>query len=91
MTKMTFMSAALIAATAFATQAMAAGNDVAARHGTPRPTLIRVLRTVCGLQTSARLPRIPILYRLACLTPLLHRAKILIRGSDLFDRGIEPR
>jgi hypothetical protein len=34
MTKMTFMSAALIAATAFATQAMAAGNDVAARHAT---------------------------------------------------------
>jgi hypothetical protein len=22
---------------------------------------------------------------------LVHRAKILIRGSDLFDRGIEPR
>ena len=32
MTKMTFMSAALIAATALATQAMAAGSDVPARH-----------------------------------------------------------
>jgi hypothetical protein len=36
MTKMTFMSAALIAATAFSTQAMAAGNDVAARQATTR-------------------------------------------------------
>jgi hypothetical protein len=36
MTKMNFMSVALIAATAFATQAMAAGNDVAARHATTR-------------------------------------------------------
>jgi hypothetical protein len=34
MTKMTFMSAALIAATVFATQAMAARNDSAARHAT---------------------------------------------------------
>ena len=34
MTKMNFMSVALIAATAFATQAMAAGNNVAARHAT---------------------------------------------------------
>ena len=32
MTKLTFVSAALIAATVFATQAMAARNDVAARH-----------------------------------------------------------
>ena len=32
MTKITFVSAALIAATVFATQAMAARNDVAARH-----------------------------------------------------------
>jgi hypothetical protein len=32
MTKMTLVSAALIAATAFATQAMAARNDSAARH-----------------------------------------------------------
>ena len=32
MTKMTFVSAVLIAATVFATQAMAARNDVAARH-----------------------------------------------------------
>jgi hypothetical protein len=36
MTKMTFMSAALIAATAFAPQAMAADNDVAARHATTK-------------------------------------------------------
>ena len=36
MTKMTFMSAALIAATALATQAMAAGSDVAARHATAK-------------------------------------------------------
>ena len=34
MTKMTIVSVALIAATAFATQAMAARNDVAARHAT---------------------------------------------------------
>jgi hypothetical protein len=34
MTKMTFVSAALIAATVFATQAMAARNDVATRHAT---------------------------------------------------------
>jgi hypothetical protein len=32
MTKMTFVSAALIATTIFATQAMAARNDVAPRH-----------------------------------------------------------
>jgi hypothetical protein len=36
MTKMTFMSAALIAATVFATQAMAARNDSAARHATTK-------------------------------------------------------
>ena len=34
MTKMTFLSAALIAATVFATEAMAARNDVAARRAT---------------------------------------------------------
>jgi hypothetical protein len=34
MTKVTFLSAALIAATTFTTQAMAAGSDVAARHAT---------------------------------------------------------
>ena len=34
MTKMTFVSAVLIAATVFATQAMAARNDVATRHAT---------------------------------------------------------
>ena len=32
MFKVTFLSAALIAAAAFTTQAMAAGSDVAARH-----------------------------------------------------------
>ena len=36
MTKITFVSAALIAATAFATQAMAARNDTAARHATTK-------------------------------------------------------
>ena len=36
MTKMTFVSAALIAATVFATQAMAARNDSAARHATTK-------------------------------------------------------
>jgi hypothetical protein len=36
MTKMTFVSVALIAATVFATQAMAARNDVAARHATTK-------------------------------------------------------
>jgi hypothetical protein len=36
MTKMTLVSAALIAATAFATQAMAARNDSAARHATTK-------------------------------------------------------
>jgi len=36
MTKMTFMSAALIAATVFATQAMAARNDSAARQATTK-------------------------------------------------------
>jgi hypothetical protein len=36
MTKMTFVTAALIAATVFATQAMAARIDVAARHATTR-------------------------------------------------------
>jgi len=36
MTKMTFASAALIAATVFATQAMAARNDSAARHATTK-------------------------------------------------------
>ena len=34
MTKVTFLSAALIAAAAFTTQAMAAGSEVAARHAT---------------------------------------------------------
>jgi hypothetical protein len=36
MTKLTFVSAALIAATVFATQAMAARNDSAARHATTK-------------------------------------------------------
>ena len=36
MIKMTFVSAALIAATLFATQAMAERNDSAARHATAR-------------------------------------------------------
>ena len=36
MTKVTFVSAALIAATVFATQAMAARNDSTARHATTR-------------------------------------------------------
>ena len=36
MTKMTFVSAVLIAATVFATQAMAARNDSAARHATTK-------------------------------------------------------
>jgi hypothetical protein len=36
MIKMTYVSAALIAATVFATQAMAARNDVVTRHGTAR-------------------------------------------------------
>jgi hypothetical protein len=36
MTKMTFVSAVLIAATVFATQAMAARIDVAARHATTK-------------------------------------------------------
>jgi hypothetical protein len=36
MTKMTFVSATLIAVTVFATQAMAARNDSAARHATTR-------------------------------------------------------
>jgi hypothetical protein len=36
MTKMTFVSAALIAATVFATQAIAARNDSAARHATTK-------------------------------------------------------
>ena len=36
MTKLTFVSAALIAAAAFTTDAMAARNDVAARHATAR-------------------------------------------------------
>jgi hypothetical protein len=36
MTKMTFVSAALIAVTVFANQAMAARNDSAARHATTR-------------------------------------------------------
>jgi len=36
MTNMTFMSAALIAATVFATQAMAARNDSAARQATTK-------------------------------------------------------
>jgi hypothetical protein len=36
MTKMTFVSATLIVATVFATQAMAARNDVAARHATTK-------------------------------------------------------
>ncbi|HET7122498.1 MAG TPA: hypothetical protein VFI51_00140 [Bradyrhizobium sp.] len=36
MTKMTFVSAVLIAATVFATQAMAARTDVAARHATTK-------------------------------------------------------
>ena len=36
MTKMTLVSAALIAATVFATQAMTARNDSAARHATTK-------------------------------------------------------
>ena len=36
MTKMTFVTAALIAATVFATQAMAARTDVAAQHATTK-------------------------------------------------------
>ena len=36
MTKMTFVTAALIAVTVFATQAMAARPDVAARHATTK-------------------------------------------------------
>jgi len=36
MTKLTFVSAALIAATVFANQAAAARNDVAARHVTTK-------------------------------------------------------
>jgi hypothetical protein len=36
MTKMTFASVALIAATVFATQAMAARNDLATRHATTK-------------------------------------------------------
>jgi hypothetical protein len=36
MTKMTFVSVALIAATVVATQAMAARNDLAARHATTK-------------------------------------------------------
>jgi hypothetical protein len=36
MTKMTFVTAALIAATVFATQAMAARSDVAAQHATTK-------------------------------------------------------
>ena len=36
MTKMTFVSATLIAVTVFATQAMAARNDSAARHATTK-------------------------------------------------------
>ena len=36
MTKMTFVSAVLIAATVFATQATAARTDVAARHATTK-------------------------------------------------------
>jgi hypothetical protein len=69
MTKLTLMSAALIAATAFAAQAMAAGNHVAARHAT---TKAHTSATDCvRAPNSARLPRMPILYRRACLTPLL--------------------
>jgi hypothetical protein len=36
MTKVTFVSAALIAAAVFTTQAMAARNSVAVRHATPK-------------------------------------------------------
>ena len=36
MTRKTFVSAVLIAASVFATQAMAARNDVAARHATTK-------------------------------------------------------
>jgi hypothetical protein len=36
MTRMTFVSAVLIAATVFTTQAMAARNDVVARHATTK-------------------------------------------------------
>ena len=36
MTKMTFVTAALIAATVFATQAVTAPTDVAARHATTK-------------------------------------------------------
>src|SRR5258707_7689893 len=38
------------------------------RHGAPRPRPIPS-RIVCGLRTSARLPRLPILFLLACPTP----------------------
>jgi hypothetical protein len=41
---------------------------------TPGPRPIPALRTVCGLQTSARLPPIPILYPLVCPIPLLMRS-----------------
>jgi hypothetical protein len=40
MTKMTFVSAALIAAAVFATQAMVARNDVAARHATTKDCVL---------------------------------------------------
>jgi hypothetical protein len=40
MTKLTFVSVALIAAAVFTTQAMAAGSDVAARHGTTKVNTI---------------------------------------------------
>ena len=41
MTKVTFVSAALIAAAVFTTQAMAARNDVAARHATTKALMGR--------------------------------------------------
>jgi hypothetical protein len=40
MTKLTFVSVALIAAAVFTTQAMAARSDVAARHGTTKVNTI---------------------------------------------------
>jgi hypothetical protein len=41
MTKVTFLSAALVAAAVFSTQAMAAGSDVAARRATTTASCVR--------------------------------------------------
>jgi hypothetical protein len=41
MTKVTFLSAALVAAAVFTTQAMAAGSDVAARRATTAASCVR--------------------------------------------------